>query len=55
MDNFEWAEGFKDRFGVVHVDFGTQVRTPKDSFHWLRRYIGKRVGRTPRDAANVSS
>jgi beta-glucosidase len=31
LDNFEWAWGFAKRFGVVHVDYATQVRTPKDS------------------------
>lgn len=31
MDNFEWAEGFNKRFGIVHVDFETQVRTVKES------------------------
>lgn len=39
MDNFEWAEGFTKRFGLVHVDFTTQVRTPRASFGWYRDLI----------------
>ena len=36
MDNFEWAEGYNMRFGIVHVDYETQVRTVKKSGHWYR-------------------
>ena len=39
LDNFEWIEGYKDRFGLVHVDYQTQKRTPKDSYHWYRDVI----------------
>ena len=34
LDNFEWAEGYAKRFGIVHVDFDTQVRTVKASGQW---------------------
>lgn len=42
LDNFEWAEGYKDRFGLVHVDYQTQRRTPKDSFFWYRDLVRTR-------------
>jgi beta-glucosidase len=35
LDNYEWAFGYEKRFGLVHVDFETQARTPKASFHAL--------------------
>ena len=36
LDNYEWAEGYDGRFGMVHVDFDTLVRTPKASWHALK-------------------
>ncbi|GGS47681.1 GH1 family beta-glucosidase [Actinokineospora fastidiosa] len=38
-DNFEWAAGYRERFGLVHIDYATQKRTPKDSYHWYRDWI----------------
>jgi beta-glucosidase len=39
LDNFEWAEGYDQRWGIVHVDYPTQRRTPKDSALWYRDFI----------------
>ncbi len=39
LDNFEWAEGYSKRFGIVHVDFETQKRTIKDSGIWYKKTI----------------
>jgi len=39
MDNFEWAEGYAKRFGLIHVDYATQQRTLKASAHWYRQLI----------------
>jgi len=39
LDNFEWAEGYSKRFGIVFVDFDTLERIPKDSYYWYRKVI----------------
>ncbi|ALV07278.1 GH1 family beta-glucosidase [Roseateles depolymerans] len=39
LDNFEWASGYEKRFGIVHVDYATQVRTPKDSALAFRDFL----------------
>lgn len=39
MDNYEWAEGYRKRFGLIHVDFETGKRTLKDSAYWYREVI----------------
>ena len=41
LDNFEWAEGYSKRFGIVHVDYPTQKRTPKMSARWYTDVIGR--------------
>jgi beta-glucosidase len=41
LDNFEWAFGYDKRFGLVHVDFDTLERTPKDSAFWYREVINR--------------
>ncbi|WP_375388270.1 GH1 family beta-glucosidase [uncultured Amnibacterium sp.] len=44
LDNFEWAWGYSRRFGIVHVDYATQRRTPKDSGRWLAGFLGGTLG-----------
>ena len=39
LDNFEWDSGYRERFGLVHVDCPTRSRTPKESFDWYRLVI----------------
>jgi beta-glucosidase len=42
LDNFEWAEGYSKRFGIVYIDYPTLERVPKDSFYWYRDFIASR-------------
>ena len=44
LDNFEWAEGLTQRFGLVHVDYDTLQRTPKRSFQWYADAIAAQPG-----------
>ena len=39
LDNFEWAEGYSKRFGIVFVEYGTRRRVPKMSAGWYRKVI----------------
>ncbi|MES2796577.1 MAG: family 1 glycosylhydrolase [Bacteroidota bacterium] len=41
VDNFEWADGFKPRFGIIYNDFETQIRTIKKSGYWLQSFLNK--------------
>jgi beta-glucosidase len=51
LDNFEWAHGYKQRFGLVHVDFATQKRTPKSSARWYRDVIATNGAALQRNAS----
>lgn len=44
LDCWEWTEGFSQRFGLVHVDFETQQRTPKASYGWYRDLVAAQPG-----------
>jgi beta-glucosidase len=46
FDNMEWHDGYGPRFGVIHVDYDTMERLPKDSALWLRDVMGRTRDRT---------
>ena len=39
MDNFEWAEGYQKRFGLIHIDYQTLQRSPRSSYYWYRDLV----------------
>jgi len=41
MDNFEWAEGYTKRFGIVYIDYSSQRRIIKESGFWYKNFIKK--------------
>ena len=41
LDNVEWDSGYRERFGLVHVDYATQARTPKASYGWYRDVVAR--------------
>jgi len=47
LDNFEWSQGYQQRFGLIHVDFATQRRTLKDSARWYGMLIASRGASLP--------
>jgi beta-glucosidase len=47
LDNFEWHNGFRERFGLIYVDFATQRRVVKDSGRWIASLISGIAGRVP--------
>lgn len=49
MDNFEWAEGYALRFGLVYLDYETLERIPKDSYHWYAKVISSNGEHIPND------
>ena len=53
LDNFEWAEGYRRRFGLVYIHYPTQERIPKASYHWYRRHIAAQRYATAGDAGQM--
>lgn len=55
LDNFEWADGYKERFGLIYVDYASGERIPKDSFHWYAKIIASRGRAALEDASALAA
>ena len=55
LDNFEWERGYSQRFGIVHVDYATQARTPKDTARYYAGVIHEARGGQGPEVANPVS
>jgi beta-glucosidase len=53
LDNFEWAEGYRMRFGLIYVDYTTMERIPKDSYTWYQQVILTNGGCLPENPATL--
>jgi beta-glucosidase len=53
LDNFEWTEGYRPRFGLIYVDYATQRRIIKDSGYWYRDLISRRSRAATRRRADL--
>ena len=52
LDNLEWSLGYSKRFGIVHVDFASQKRTPKDSAHFYAKVVASNGAILAEDATS---
>jgi beta-glucosidase len=53
LDNFEWAEGYRQRFGLIYVDYETLQRVPKDSYFWYQQLILSNGANLPESPAGL--
>ena len=54
LDNFEWSAGYKQQFGLIHVDRDTMARTPKASYYWIRELMAARKRAAAGGAADAA-